>query len=246
MRTLVLTFLFASISLNTRAEAPSITILAASSLTNVLPQIAKQWTQANIDFSFEASGKLAQQIVKGSPADLFFSADNEWMDFLQSKSLLLQSSRFPLLSNRLVMIVAKGNPLAIKNIQDLKNSSIQHLALAGEAVPAGKLARQVLTKNNLWDSIKNKVVDGENVRSALLWVSKKEAEAGIVFYTDSLIDQKVEVALTFPESDHAKIVYPAAVLTKSEKQKLALDFLKFCKSKKAQDIWTQAGFKVLF
>jgi molybdate transport system substrate-binding protein len=230
-----------------RQNNPTITILAASSLTNVLPKIADAWkakTGMQATFSFESSSKLAQQIKLGAPADLFFSADQEWMDYLDKADRIENKTRTTLLSNRIVLIVSSDSTFIPKSSSDLNNALIKHLALAGETVPAGKFARAALTSEGQLEKIQTKIVNAANVRGALQWVALKEAEAGIVFQTDAIVQPKVKVAFVFKESTHPKIEYPIAVIKESKNAEAAKSFIEFCKGLEAKIIFENEGFIV--
>lgn len=225
-----------------------IVVLAAASLTNVLPKVADAWkVQSNIDvvFSFEATSRLAQQVKSGVLADLFFSADQEWMENLDQEGKIIKESRATLLSNRIVTVVSVDSTFIPKSSKDLLDPKIKHLALAGESVPAGKIARAALTSEGQLDKIQEKIVNANNVRAALQWVALKEAEAGIVFQTDAKVEPKVKIAFIFPEVSHPKIEYPAAIIKDSKNIVAAKSFLNFCKNKEAKAIFESEGFMAL-
>ena len=231
-----------------KKQKETITILAAASLTNVLPKVVQAWNvknKTNVIFSFEATSRLAQQVKAGVLADLFFSADQEWMDNLDQENLIEKESRTTLLSNRIVLIVPVDSTFIPKNSEELNNSQIKHLALAGETVPAGKFARAALKSEGHLEKIQSKIVSADNVRAALQWVALKEAEAGIVFQTDAKIQPKVKIAFQFPESSHPKIQYPAAIIKGSKKIAASKSFIEFCKTKEAKEIFESEGFMVL-
>lgn len=232
------------ICLNTYAQENKISIYAASSLSNVLQVIAKEYKgPRKIVFNFDASSKLAKQIESGAPADLFFSADSEWVDFLDKQSLIIKSSRVDLVTNKLVVIVPQTSKKIPIKVEDLADDFYHHISLAGEAVPAGKFARAALNADNILTPFFNKkIVNADNVRVALSWVASGEAAAGIVYATDVLIEPKVKIAFAIKENTYPKIVYPGAIIAKSKNLAQAQKFLEFCKSKKAQEIFEKAGF----
>lgn len=243
-------FLLLLVGLIPRAVASDpqpLTVLAASSLTEALTKAGAAWTargHAPVTLSFDASSRLAKQIEAGSPADAYFSADREWMDYLDQKRLIDRATRVDLLGNKLVAIVKAGNPLALRSPADLAHPGVRHLALAGESVPAGKYARAALTSLGAWAPIERRVVNGDSVRTVLNWVGSGEAEAGVVYATDARIDPRVAVAFTFPASSHPPIVYPAAVLSGAAHARGAAAFLQFCQSAEGRAIFEQAGFGV--
>ena len=233
---------------STKTSENSIIILAAASLTNVLPKVAAAWkkeTNTDVIFSFEATSRLAQQVKAGVIADLFFSADQEWMDNLDQEGKIEKESRTTLLSNRIVLIVPADSTFIPKSSKDLLDSRIKHLALAGETVPAGKFARAALQSEGQLEKIQTKIVNADNVRAALQWVAIKEAEAGIVFQTDAKVQPKVKIAYVFPESTHPKIEYPMAIIKGSKNTAISKNFMEFCKTKKAKTIFESEGFMVL-
>lgn len=232
-----------------RAASPEgLTVLAAASLTDVLPKVATAWKASgggDVAFSFDASSRLAKQVEAGVPADAFFSADREWMDYLEQRGLLTPGTRGDLLGNALVLVVPSGAAWVPKSAADLASPSLEHLALAGENVPAGRYARAALQSQGAWDAVKDRVVSGDNVRTTLAWVAKGEAEAGTVYTTDARVEPRVKVAFTFPETSHPPIVYPAAALKSSAHPKAAAAFLTFCRGKEARALFEAAGFTVL-
>jgi molybdate transport system substrate-binding protein len=225
------------------AEVKSLKVYAAASLTNVLQEIAKEYKGPKVVFNFDSSSKLAKEVESGAPADLFFSADTEWMDFLDGKDKIVKSSRIDLLSNKIVLIVPTDAKKIPTSPKDLSDSTYHHIALAAESVPAGKFARAALKAEEvLTDAFIKKIVNADNVRIALSWVAQHEASAGVVYATDVLIEPKVKIAFPFKEGTYPKIIYPAAVVKNSASQSAAKNFLEICKSKKAKAIFEKAGF----
>jgi molybdate transport system substrate-binding protein len=197
---------------------PSITVFAAASLTNVLQELGDGFTKDSsilVRFSFAASSALARQIENGSRADLFFSADLEWMDYLQSRQLIQPATRHDVLGNQLVLIAPADSKVALK-IEP-------HFALAAtlgkgrlatgdpDSVPVGRYAHEALANLGVWDGVAARLVRADSVRSALAFVDRGEAALGIVYATDALIDKKVRVVDTFPAATHLPIIYPAAL-----------------------------------
>jgi molybdate transport system substrate-binding protein len=202
------------------AEKPPITVFAAASLTNVLQELGDGFTRETtipIRFSFAASSALARQIESGAPADIFFSADLEWMDYLQTRNLIRSGSRHNVLGNRLVLIAPTDSTLKLK-IEP-------HFALAAalgkgrlatgdpDSVPVGRYAREALTTLGIWNEVGDRIVRADSVRSALAFVDRGEVPLGIVYETDALIDKKVRVVDVFPAGSHLPIVYPIAETT---------------------------------
>jgi molybdate transport system substrate-binding protein len=225
----------------------TVTVFAAASLADSLKSVAdayKARTGLAVTLSFGASSTLARQIDQGAQADIFFSADTDWMDFLQKNGRIAGATRKDLLGNQLVLIAASDAKPApkIEPHFDLSGAlGDRKLALADPAsVPAGKYAKAALTALGVWNSVAPKVVQAENVRVALEYVSRGEAPYGIVYATDAKVAPNVRVAGTFPDNTHPAIVYPVA-LTKAAIP-AARDFLAFLNSAQARVIFTKAGF----
>lgn len=221
-------------------------VLAASSLQEALEDAARTWADqghAQPVLSFAGSSALARQVEAGAPADLFLSADEEWMNYLQRKALLREGSRHDLLTNRLVLVAARGTP-------PLEPAGLGaalargRLALADPAaVPAGKYAQAALASLGLWQTVAAQVVPAENVRGALALVERGEVPFGIVYATDARASAKVVVAFTFPESSHPPIRYPAAVLKASQHPDAAA-FAAFLASPQGQALFRARGFGI--
>lgn len=229
--------------------AAPLTVFAAASLTDSLKAVAdayKARTGANVTLSFGASSTLARQIEQGAQADIFMSADTDWMDYLQKAGLIADATRKDLLGNQLVLVAASGAKPAprIAPHFDLAGAlGDGKLALADpSSVPAGKYGKAALTALDVWDSVAPKVVQAENVRVALEYVARGEAPFGIVYATDAKVTPNVHVAGVFPENTHPPIVYPVAMTrTASPAARAFLDFLS---GPQAKAIFEKAGFTV--
>lgn len=233
------------------AQAGEVHVFAAASLKNALDAIGKDWkaeTGNDVVLTFAASSALAKQVEAGAPADLFISADLKWMDYLAKGDLIRTDTRQNLLGNALVLVAPKdvAKTYAISKTFDLAGALAGGRLAVGltDSVPAGIYAKQALTNLGLWDSVKDKLAEAENVRAALLLVSRGEAPLGIVYMTDTKADATVHVAGTFPEGSHDPIIYPAAVL-KASSNPLAAEFQTYLHSKKAEAAFTAQGFTVL-
>lgn len=234
-----------------RAQGGDVVVFAAASLKNALDAVNAQWTKEigkKASISYAASSALAKQIEQGAPAQMFISADLDWMDYLAKKNLIKPDTRSNLLGNRIVLIAPKdkAQPIEIKPGFDLaKMLGEGRLAMASvEAVPAGKYGKAALEKLEVWPSVSSKVAQAENVRAALLLVSRGEAPAGIVYQTDAAADPNVKIIGTFPENTHPPIIYPIA-LTDSANHPDAAAFLAYVKSGKAKPLFEAQGFTVL-
>ena len=226
-----------------------ITVFAASSLTDSLKAVAdayKARSGVSVTLSFGASSMLARQIEQGARADIFLSADSEWMDYLQKKTLILDASRKDRLVNQLVLIAspdAKPAPRIAPHFDLAGALGDRRLALADPAsVPAGKYAKAALMALGVWNSVAAKVVQAENVRVALEYVARGEAPYGIVYATDAKA-APVRLEGTFPEDSHPPIIYPSALTrTAAPGAKAFLDFLS---GPQARAIFEKAGFRAL-
>jgi molybdate transport system substrate-binding protein len=234
-----------------RAQGGDVVVFAAASLKNALDAINAQWqkeTGKQATISYAASSALAKQIEQGAPAQIFISADLDWMDYLAGKTLIKTDTRSNLLGNRTVLIAPKdkAQPVEIKAGFDLaKILGDGRLSMANvEAVPAGKYGKAALEKLGVWGSVSDRIAQAENVRAALLFVSRGEAPAGIVYQTDAAADPNVRIIGTFPENTHPPIIYPIAI-TASASHPDAAAFLAYLKSAKAKPLFEAQGFAVL-
>jgi molybdate transport system substrate-binding protein len=210
--------LFGLPSLAADAEKPSITVFAAASLTNALQELGDGFTKQTsipIRFSFAASSALARQIENGAPADVFLSADQEWMDYLQTRNLIRADTRRDVLGNRLVLIAPADSTIKLKIEPRFPLAAALgkgRLATGDpDSVPVGRYAREALTALGVWNDVADRVVRADSVRSALAFVDRAEAPLGIVYETDALIDKRVRVVDVFPADSHKPIVYPIAL-----------------------------------
>jgi molybdenum ABC transporter, periplasmic molybdate-binding protein len=233
------------------ASAEGTTVFAAASLKDVLEGIARSWkaeTGKEVTLSFAGSSALAKQIEQGAPADLFISADLNWMDYLDKADLIDRESRRNLLGNSIVLVAPKDSTVSLKIAKGFPLADTlgdERLAMANtDAVPAGVYGKAALTALGVWDSVESKVAQAENVRAALLLVSRAEAPLGIVYATDAKADPGVKVIDTFPENSHPPIIYPAAKL-KASTDADASAFLDYLSSPKAVEQFQAAGFTTL-
>ncbi|HKJ03576.1 MAG TPA: molybdate ABC transporter permease subunit [Longimicrobiales bacterium] len=221
-----------------------ILVLAAASLTDVLPAVAQAWAAHGggpVRFSFDATSRLAPQAVEGAPADLFFSADQAWMDWLGERGGVVPASIRDFLGNSLVVVVPAGRA-APSGPEGLL--ALDRIALAGENVPAGRYAQEALEALGLWTRLSGRVVRGGSVRGALEWVSRGEVDAGVVYRTDALAQPAVTVAFGLPADAHREVRYPAAVLSGSRHPRSAEAFLDFAAGPVGREIFRAAGFEV--
>jgi molybdate transport system substrate-binding protein len=233
------------------AQGRDVLVFAAASLKNALDEVAAQWQRESgkkAAISYAASNTLIKQIEQGAPADIFISADLDWMDYGQQKGLIKPDTRSNLLGNRLVLVAPKDSNISA-NIQPgfdlaalLKRG---RLAMGNvDAVPAGKYGKAALEKLGAWDGVKDKIAQAESVRAALVLVARGEAPLGIVYQTDAASDPTVKIVGTFPENTHPPIIYPVA-LTKDATGAEAMAFLNFLRSAAARAAFERQGFTVL-
>jgi molybdate transport system substrate-binding protein len=198
------------------AAPVEITIYAASSLRDVLRELApavEAATGTRLVFNLGASNDLARQIVAAHKADLFFSADEAWMDHLATAGRVDADSRCAPLANRLVVVVPAESALAIAGARDLADPAIRRIALANpEAVPAGKYAKAWLESRGVWTEIADRVIPALDVRAALAAVEASAADAGVVYRTDAALSTRIRVAFALPEGEGPRIVYSLAAL----------------------------------
>jgi len=233
-----------------RAQGGDVVVFAAASLKNALDAVNAQWqkeTGKSAKISYAASSALAKQIEQGAPAQMFISADLDWMDYVEKKNQIKPESRSNLLGNRIVLIAPKdkAQPIDIKPGFDLaKVLGDGRLSMANvDSVPAGKYGKAALEKLGVWASVSNKLAQAENVRAALLLVSRGEAPAGIVYQTDAASDSSVKIIGTFPEDTHPPIIYPIALTANASPDAAA--FLAYIRSDKAKPLFEAQGFTVL-
>lgn len=232
------------------ARAAEVTVFAAASLNDALNEVGKSWQQKTghaAAFSFAASSVLARQIENSAGADIFISADSDWMDYLDNRGLIAHGARRNLLGNHLVLIAPGGSAvkLTIAPHFDLAGAlGGGRLAIADpDSVPAGKYAKSALTSLGVWNTVVDHLAQAENVRVALAYVARGETSLGIVYTTDAMSEPKVKIVGTFPDESHAPIVYPAA-LTKDAKP-TAREFLDFLSGPEARTIFRKDGFVIL-
>jgi molybdate transport system substrate-binding protein len=236
--------LVAAFSIGT-VHAADLNIYAAASMKDALDEIIvayKVQNKLDVVAVYAASGTLAKQIEAGAPADIFISADEEWMNYLAGKNLIKTATRADIIGNTLVLVKSKGANFDVK-LAELPASLGQDKLALGEvtSVPAGKYAKAALEKLGQWQGVEKNVVAQENVRSALALVARGEAKLGIVYGSDAVAEAKVEVTAVFPEDSHAPIRYPAAV-TEHSSNAAATDLLAFLKGPEAQVIFKKDGF----
>lgn len=232
------------------AEPNRITVFAAASLKEAMDDLGETYetkTGTVVVTSVAASSALARQIEGGADADVFFSADTDWMDYLAERGLIAPQTRADIVGNTLVLIAPQGSALNVT----ISPGFDLVAALSGgrlsvgdpDAVPAGKYARQALTSLGVWNQVADHLLRADNVRVALSYVALGEAPLGIVYATDARAEPKVRVVDTFPDSSHLPIVYPAAALKDADPK--AASFVEWLQSNEAGAVFAKSGFTVL-
>ncbi len=229
------------------AVSSQIIVSAAASLSETLTEIKVLYTQQQpeikLTYNFGSSGSLQQQIEQGAPIDVFISASPQQMDALEEKGLLLPGTRKNLLTNRLVLVVPKGEK-KITGFEDLTRNTIRKIAMGEpESVPAGKYAKEVLTSMNLFNSLQSKLVYAKDVRQVLSYVETGNVDAGIVYKTDAKLSTQVDIIATAPIDSHSPIIYPIAVLKESKNLEAALAFVTFISGNTIKTVFEQLGFR---
>lgn len=227
-----------------------ITVFAAASLTEVIGDLAARYATATgvtVKPSLAASSALARQVEAGAMVDVFISADEEWMDYLDQRGLIEHGTRIDLLGNRLVLIAPADRTVAVTLAPGVDLAVALgpggRLALADpDVVPAGRYARAALGKLGAWEPLAGRLVPAENVRAAMAFVARGEAVLGIVYATDARVERRVQVVATLPEDSHPPIRYPAAAVRGARAG--AADFLRFLRSPAAASVFSAAGFIV--
>jgi len=226
---------------------PTLRVFAAASLTNVLDELSAAWEKKGgmpVKISYAASSVLARQIEAGGRADMFISADQEWMDYLQSRNLVDKPTRRNLVGNRLVLIAPSDSALRLTIAPgfDLSGALGKRRLATGDpdTVPVGRYARSALVALGVWDEVQDRLVRADNVRSAMMFVSRGEVPLGIVYATDARVDSHVRIVDTFPENSHPPITYPGAILKGASSEAIA--FLDYLTSPAARDTWRRFGF----
>ena len=231
--------------------ADKIVVFAAASMKNALDNADAAYiaqSGKDVTVSYAASSVLAKQIEGGAPADIFISADTDWMAYVAKKNLIKPDTQVNLLGNQIVLVAAKdkAKPVDIKAGMDLAALIGDGRLAMGQvdSVPAGKYGKAALEKLGLWSSVEGKVAGAESVRAALALVSRGEAPYGIVYQTDAASDPGVAIVGTFPADSHPPIIYPIAI-TADSKNKDVDAYYDFLKSSKAAPFFEHEGFTIL-
>jgi molybdate transport system substrate-binding protein len=247
MRRCLLVLVWSLVGVAPGAHAQAVTVFAASSLTDAMNEAVRVYGGA-VRTSYAASSTLARQIESGAPADLFYSADEDWMDYLEKRSLIEPGTRVTRLSNRLVLVAPAGAPRKV----DIRRGT-DLLPLLGPSgrlatgdpsnVPVGRYARQSLTWLGQWQALEPRLARADNVRVALAYVERGEAPLGIVYSTDAAMARDVQVVGEFPAESHAPIRYPVAIVARHATPE-ARRLLSFLGGPEAAPVFRRYGFEV--
>lgn len=242
--------LFSSLALSAEPTPRPVTVFAAASLTDVLGKLGEEFTTSTgipVRYSFASSSIIARQIEAGARADVFFSADQEWMDYLEQRRHIQKSSRRNVLSNRLALIAPADSKieLTIEPGFPLANALGSGRLATGDpdVVPVGRYARGALMSLGVWNDVADRLVRAEDVRVALMYVARGEAPLGIVYATDARVEKRVRLVGLFPADSHLPIAYPVALTNRAGHD--AARFVDFVRSDTGRATFESYGFIVL-
>lgn len=233
-----------------KSQAAQVELLvsAAASLTDALTELKTAFENDNPDttlsFNFGSSGKLAQQIEQGAPADIFLSASKKDMDGLEEKQLISKDTRQDFTGNALVLVTSTSSAVTLSSFEELNNPTLKHIAVGEpQTVPAGQYAKETLDTLKLWDGLAGKLVYGSDVRQVLTFVESGNADVGVIYASDAAISENVKVLATAKAEWHKPIVYPGAVVAASRYADVAKTFLSYLTSEKGKAILQKYGFQ---
>ena len=227
-------------------EKVELTISAAASLKDAMDVIQNTYQEEHpevtLKFNFGGSGSLQQQISQGAPVDLFFSAAEDKFDVLVEQGNIAKEDGVDLLGNSLVLVVPKDEQ-SIKGFEDLAKEEINKISIGTpETVPAGKYAKESLEKTDLWKDVESKVVYAKDVRQVLSYVETGNVSAGIVYSTDALVSDKVNIVATADPETHTPIIYPVGIIKDSKNYEEAKEFYSYLQSDDALKVFQKYGF----
>lgn len=227
-------------------EKVEITISAAASLKDAMDVIGQIYREKHpevtLKFNFGASGSLQQQISQGAPVDLFFSAAEDKFDLLVEEGNIAKEDGLDLLGNELVLVVPKGDQ-SIKGFEDLTKEEVGKISIGTpESVPAGKYAKESLEKMDIWKDVESKVVYAKDVRQVLSYVETGNVAAGIVYKTDALVSDKIEIVASADPATHTPIIYPLGIIKDSKHYEAAKVFYDYLQSDAALKVFEEYGF----
>jgi molybdate transport system substrate-binding protein len=228
-------------------QAVELTISAAASMKDALEEIQKLYEKEHphvkLFFNFGASGALQQQISQGAPVDLFLSAAEDKFAALEESGHIDKNYRTNLVGNELVLIQPKNSQNKIEGFINLKDPNIKKISIGTpEVVPAGKYAKETLEYHKIWESVQDKIIYAKDVRQVLTYVETGNVDAGIVYKSDALASDKIDIVATAEENAHTPIIYPLGVLTKSENKEEAVKLYQFLQDDQATSVFEKNGF----
>ncbi len=228
------------------AKPVELTISAAASLKDAMEEIKaayeKENSEVTITYNFGSSGSLQKQIEQGAAVDVFLSAATKQMDALKDKGLIIENTRKDFLENKIVLVVPVGS-LGVTDFKDLLTDKVKKIGLGEpKSVPVGQYGEEVLKKLDIMGSVNSKIVYAKDVKEVLSWVETGNADAGIVYETDTKVSDKVRLVARAPEGSHKPVYYPAAVIKESKNVDAAKDFVNFLYSSEAKPIFEKYGF----
>ncbi|MCP1124661.1 molybdate ABC transporter substrate-binding protein [Bacillus sp. 3103sda1] len=230
-----------------KKEKVELTISAATSLQDALVELQKTFekdhSNIKLKFNFGASGSLQQQIAQGAPVDLFFSAAKDKFDALVKDGLISKEDGVDLVGNELVLVVPKDTASSVKNFGDLTKKEVKRISIGTpESVPAGQYAKELFENMKIWTGIESKVVYAKDVRQVLSYVETGNVDAGVVYKTDALSSNKVNIVATADKQTHTPIIYPVGIIKDTKHRTEAMEFYKFLQSKYAMKTLEKYGF----
>ncbi|MDR0918080.1 MAG: molybdate ABC transporter substrate-binding protein [Oscillospiraceae bacterium] len=232
-----------------KSEEFTLTIFAASSLTEALEEIAELYKKENpnitLSFNFDSSGKLQTQIENGAEADLFISAAQKQMNTLEEAKLIDISTREDLLENKVVLVVPESSTKGITSFEDCLTDKVSLMSIGNADVPVGQYTEEIFTYLGGWDTIQSKSSMGSSVKEVLSQVESGSVDCGIVYSTDAVTSTGVKSIATAPENSHKPVSYPIAVLENAEHSQGAIDFIEFLNSETASEVFTEIGFGIV-
>lgn len=243
------------------AAPAELSVFAAASMTESMNKIAEAYKKVAPDvkiiYNFDSSGTLKTQIQQGADCDIFISAGQRQMDQMDIKAdpkvntekldFVLESTRFNIVANKVVMIVPRGvNPKKINDFKDVVTDKVSLIALGNSDVPVGQYSQEIYTKLGLWDELnkQKKITFAGNVKEVLSQVAAGAVDCGIVYSTDAATSKGVDVAAEAPAGSHQDITYPAAILKRTKEEKAAADFASFLKGPESSAIFKEIGFAI--
>lgn len=245
--TYYISLLLVCVFLTASASAEEIRISAAASLTEAVKVLVGEFQQNHSDIkllpNFASSGALAKQIYAGAPADIYISANPKWMDYLEQQELVSKSSREVLVQNRLVVVSVTGN--SINSLQQL--TDLSRIAICSpKSSPAGKYAEQALTAAGIYSQLlaEQKLILAKDVRQALLYADRGEADAAFVYGTDAQLSKQAQTLFAVPQELYPHVVYPAALTIEGSRKSKADSFFRYLFSESAQEVFKKYGFLI--